>query len=43
MRACEIMAGRTDDESALLERGTVVMTLLSMAIVGAKYVVVVDC
>lgn len=42
MRACEVMAGRTDIESALLARGAVAMTLLSIAAVGMKYVVTVD-
>lgn len=36
MRACELMPGRTDVESALLARGAVAMTLLSIVIVGAK-------
>ena len=40
MRACELMAGRTDMESALLARGAVAMTLLSIAIVRVKYTVI---
>lgn len=36
MRACELMAGRMDDESALLARGAVAMTLLSIATVGVR-------
>ena len=39
MRACEVRAGRRDEESALLARGAVAMTLLSIAIVGVKYTV----
>lgn len=35
------MAGRTDAESTLVARGAVAMTLLSIAIVGEKYVVAV--
>ena len=42
MRACELMAGRTDVESALLARGAVAMTLLSIAVLGAEYAVNVD-
>ena len=42
MRACELMAGRTDVESALLARGAAAMTLLSIVIVGAKCAVIVD-
>lgn len=37
MRACELMAGRTDVESALLARGAVAMILLSIMIVGAGF------
>ena len=39
MRACELMDGRTDVESALLARGAAVITLLSIAIIGARYAV----
>ena len=41
MRACELMAGRTDAESALLACGAVVMTLRIIVILGIKYSVVV--
>ena len=40
MRTCELMAGRTDAESALLACGAVAMTLLIIVIIGMKYVVV---
>lgn len=42
MRACELMAGRMDVESALLARGAVAITLLSIAIVGVEYSVILD-
>ena len=42
MYDCELMAGRTDTESALLARGAVAIILLSIAIVCAKYVVIED-
>ncbi len=42
MRACELMAGRADAESALLARGAIATTLLSIVNPGANYVVTVD-
>lgn len=43
MRACELTAGRTDVESALLARGPTAMILLSITVVGVKNAVIVDC
>ena len=41
MRACELMAGRTDVESTLLACGAVAMTLRIIVILGIKCSVVV--
>ena len=40
MRTCELMAGRTDAEKALLAYGAVAMTLRIIVNIGMKYVVV---
>lgn len=42
MRACELMVVRTDEESALLARGAVATTLLSIVIVGMRYGMIGD-
>lgn len=42
MRACELMAGRTDEESTLLARGVATTTLLSIVIEGMRYGVIAD-